>query len=205
VKENRYLDVFIDKGMSHGQKVVFSGEADQAPDIEPGDIVLVLQEKEHSVFRREGEDLHITKKLKLVEALAGFQFQITHLDGRILLVKSQVGEIIKPGDYRWIEHEGMPQHRNPFEKGRLKIIFDVEFPAIGSLNSQQIKQLQSVLPAAPPVQALPAEFEEVTAITAEEAPNASRRRGGREAYDDDDEYEDAHRGGGGGGVQCHQQ
>lgn len=53
-------------GMQHNQKIVFSGEADQAPDIEPGDIVLVLQEKEHPVFKRDGMDLHITKTIKLV-------------------------------------------------------------------------------------------------------------------------------------------
>ena len=48
-KENKLLEVHVDKGMKHGQKITFSGEADQAPNIEPGDIVLVLQEKEHEV------------------------------------------------------------------------------------------------------------------------------------------------------------
>lgn len=48
-KETKLLEVHVDKGMKHGQKITFSGEADQAPGIEPGDIVLVLQEKEHEV------------------------------------------------------------------------------------------------------------------------------------------------------------
>jgi len=200
-KESKFIDVFVDKGMSHGQKITFSGEADQAPDIEPGDIVLVLQEKEHAVFKREDQDLHMLKKIKLVEALGGFQFQITHLDGRVLLVKSSPGEVIKPGDYRWVEGEGMTQHRNPFDKGRLKIVFDVEFPAPSTLNPQQIKVLQSVLPPAAAPQPLPAEYEEVNPITAEEAPG-TRRRGAREAYDDDDDEDGHHRA---GGVQCHQQ
>lgn len=200
-KETKTLDVFIDKGMHHNQKIMFSGEADQAPDIEPGDIILVLQEKEHPVFKRDGEDLHMTKKIKLAEALCGFTFQITHLDGRVLLVKSQEGEIIKPGDSRWIVGEGMPQHRNPFDKGRLKIVFDVEFPEPGSVTRDHMKVLQGVLPKAAPAEPVPAEHEEVVPITVEESQH-SRRRGGREAYDEDEDDEGGHRG---GGVACHQQ
>lgn len=48
-KEVKILEVHVDKGMKHGQKITFGGEADQAPGVEPGDIVLVLQEKEHEV------------------------------------------------------------------------------------------------------------------------------------------------------------
>lgn len=49
VKDVKILEVHVDKGMKHGQKITFGGEADQAPGVEPGDIVLVLQEKEHEV------------------------------------------------------------------------------------------------------------------------------------------------------------
>lgn len=49
VKEVKILEVHVDKGMKHGQKITFGGEADQAPGVEPGDIVLVLQEKDHEV------------------------------------------------------------------------------------------------------------------------------------------------------------
>lgn len=49
VKDVKILEVHVDKGMKHGQKITFGGEADQAPGVEPGDIVLVLQEKENEV------------------------------------------------------------------------------------------------------------------------------------------------------------
>lgn len=51
-KEVKVLEVHVDKGMKHGQKITFSGEADQSPNTEPGDIILVLQEKDHEVRQR---------------------------------------------------------------------------------------------------------------------------------------------------------
>lgn len=54
-KETKLLEVHVDKGMKHGQKITFSGEADQAPGVEPGDIVLVLQEKEHEVKKKDSD------------------------------------------------------------------------------------------------------------------------------------------------------
>jgi DnaJ family protein A protein 2 len=67
------------------------------PDTQAGDIVFVLQQKEHSKFQRKGDDLFVEHTLSLTEALCGFQFPLTHLDGRQLLVKTTPGEIIKPG------------------------------------------------------------------------------------------------------------
>lgn len=67
------------------------------PDTVTGDIVFVLQQKEHPKFKRKGEDLFYEHTLSLTEALCGFQFALTHLDGRQLLIKSNPGEVVKPG------------------------------------------------------------------------------------------------------------
>ena len=68
------------------------------PDTVTGDIVFVLQQKEHPRFKRKGDDLFVEHTLSLTEALCGFRFVLTHLDGRQLLVKSNPGEVIKPGE-----------------------------------------------------------------------------------------------------------
>lgn len=49
VRDRKILEVHVDKGMTDGQKIVFSGEGDQEPGLEPGDLVIVLEEKEHDV------------------------------------------------------------------------------------------------------------------------------------------------------------
>ncbi|KAL5678051.1 hypothetical protein ACJX0J_014182, partial [Zea mays] len=83
--------------MSHnGQKITFPGEADEAPDTATGDIIFVLQQKEHPKFKRKGDDLFYEHTLTLTESLCGFQFVLTHLDNRQLLIKSNPGEVVNP-------------------------------------------------------------------------------------------------------------
>ena len=48
----RRREVHIDKGMKDGQKITFHGEGDQEPGLEPGDIIIVLDQKDHAVFTR---------------------------------------------------------------------------------------------------------------------------------------------------------
>lgn len=49
------------------------------------------------VFQRDVNDLHMTHKIGLVEALCGFQFTFKHLDGRQIVVKYPPGKVIEPG------------------------------------------------------------------------------------------------------------
>lgn len=57
------------------------------------------------------------------------------------------GEVIKPDSWKCINEEGMPVHGRPYEKGNLYIRFSVKFPE--SLSSEEVTQLQQVLPPGP--------------------------------------------------------
>ena len=85
--------LLIGLGMEDGQKIVFNGEGDQEPNIEPGDIVIVLDEQEHDTFKRVGTDLSMRIELSLVEALCGFKRPIKTLDDRTIVISSIPGEI----------------------------------------------------------------------------------------------------------------
>uniref|UniRef100_A0A3P8R0I5 DnaJ heat shock protein family (Hsp40) member A2b n=1 Tax=Astatotilapia calliptera TaxID=8154 RepID=A0A3P8R0I5_ASTCA len=197
-KETKVLEVHVDKGMRHGQKITFTGEADQAPGMEPGDIVLVLQEKEHEDFRRDGSDLHMVHRIGLVEALCGFQFTVTHLDGRQLLVKYPPGKVIEPGCIRVVKGEGMPQYRNPFEKGDLYIKFEVQFPENNWINPEKLNELECLLPARAETPVIAADAEEVD-LTDFDRSQGSGSGARREAYNDSSDEEGGHHG---PGVQC---
>ena len=85
--------------MKDGQQLRFSGEGDQEPGLEAGDIVVILDEKEHEVFRRHHSDLSMQMQLTLTEALCGFQKGIQTLDDRTLVITSYPGIVfIKAGN-----------------------------------------------------------------------------------------------------------
>lgn len=146
LRQKKILEVHIDKGMKDGQKIVFHGEGDQEPGLEPGDIIIVLDQKEHAVFTRQGEDLFMNMELQLVESLCGFQKPLKTLDNRTLLITSHPGELIRPGDKKCVLNEGMPIYRRPFEKGRLIILFNVVFPEENFLPLNKLKELERYLP-----------------------------------------------------------
>ncbi|KAF0700512.1 hypothetical protein As57867_008938, partial [Aphanomyces stellatus] len=193
-KERKVLEVHIEKGMRNGQRITFSGEADQAPGIPAGDIVFVVQEKEHSVFQRKGGNLIMEKKISLVEALCGFETIVEHLDGRHLHVKSVAGEVIKPNQFKAVHGEGMPQHGNPFVKGQLVILFKVEFP--NTVTPEQAGLLKTIFPAPTPLQSF-AHAEE--AYLSDFDAEAAKHQAQQEAYDSDDDRGQQR------GVQCQQQ
>mmetsp|Transcript_23397 Transcript_23397/g.53697 ORF Transcript_23397/g.53697 Transcript_23397/m.53697 type:complete len:286 (+) Transcript_23397:205-1062(+) len=70
--ERKVLEVHIEKGMKHNQKVQFRGMADEVPGMEPGDVNFIVQEKDHELFKRKGADLLVTKDISLNQALCGF-------------------------------------------------------------------------------------------------------------------------------------
>jgi hypothetical protein len=90
------LEVHIQKGSPDNHKVVFREMADEHPDADTGDVIFVLKQQEHALFKRRGADLFIERDISLVEALCGFEMEITHLDGRKLLIKTAPGDIVKP-------------------------------------------------------------------------------------------------------------
>jgi len=83
-------------GMKDGQQIRFTAEGDQEPGIEPGDIIVVLDEQKHPVFKHRGNDLFIDFELDLVDALCGFQKTIETLDKRTLLITSLPGILCSP-------------------------------------------------------------------------------------------------------------
>ncbi|KAB5525819.1 hypothetical protein PHYPO_G00144590 [Pangasianodon hypophthalmus] len=174
VKEVKILEVHVDKGMKHGQKITFGGEADQAPGVEPGDIVLVLQEKEHETYRRDGHDLHMTHKLR------------------------PAGKVIEPGSIRVVRGEGMPHYRNPFEKGDLFIKFEVQFPENKWISPEKLSELEDLLPsrAEAPIISGDAEEVDLQEFNVSQSSSGSHRR---EAYNDSSDEEGGHHG---PGVQC---
>jgi DnaJ-class molecular chaperone len=211
VSEKKILEVFLDKGMQDGQRITFAGEGDQMPGIVPGDVIIVVDEREHPTFKRKGDHLFMEQAIPLITALAGGVFVVRHLDDRLLKVTILPGEVIKPGDTKCITGEGMPGYKRPFDKGNLYVKFDLTFPPGNWIaDPAQFAALEALLPPRPalPVSAgVLAGAEDVVLSSMDANPPGAGGRGGRghaheEHMDEDDE---GHGHGGGPGVQCAQQ
>lgn len=202
-KERKVLEVHIEKGMKNGQKVVFRGMADEKPNMEPGDINFVVQEKEHSLFKRKGADLLITKTLSLNEALCGFEWTITHLDKREIVIKSRPGEVIQPESaggqpfVKIVSGEGMPSKGNPFVKGNLYVLFTVEFPTDGELDEDTVNVLKKTLPN--PKMDLNYDEDEVEVCHLDGGDVKNFGKGGAHMQDDESDDEDGQQ-----NVECRQ-
>lgn len=131
VEEKKVLEVYIPRGSKEGDKIVLQGEADEAPDHETGDIIFLLEEKDHEVFSRAGADLTAPLRVSLAEALTGFsRVVLKHLDGRGIQITHPKGKILRPGQVLKVESEGMPLKKGD-GKGDLFLIVDIEFPIDG--------------------------------------------------------------------------
>ncbi|KAG8944866.1 Type I HSP40 co-chaperone [Tulasnella sp. 424] len=197
VSEKKFLEVHIDKGMKGGQTINFPGESDQAPDTIPGDVVIVVEEKQHPRFRREGNDLWYDAEIDLLTALAGGQFAIQHLDDRALMINLVPGEVIKHGALKVIRGQGMPSQRH-HELGDLFVRCNVKFP--DSIDPAVVPELEKALPPRAPVQTFApnvmVEEVDMTDLDAKQQTRAGKASG--EDMDDDEE-------GGEPRVQCAQQ
>ncbi|KAG9315267.1 hypothetical protein JVU11DRAFT_4401 [Chiua virens] len=147
VQEKTRQEIFVEKGMPDGYRIVLAGAGDQEPNIPPGDVVFRLKTIPHESFERSGSDLLATVKITLSEALLGFsRILVTHLDGRGVSISSPPGKIITPGQTIRLRGEGMPTFKNPDRKGNLYIILEIEMPNSEWLKRVDRTALETLLP-----------------------------------------------------------
>ncbi|EDW03746.1 dnaJ protein homolog 1 isoform X2 [Drosophila grimshawi] len=141
-KEDKVLQISIKPGWKSGTKVTFQKEGDQAPGKIPADIVFIIRDKPHAMFKREGCDLRYTARLTLKQALCGVVFQVPTMSGDKLRI-STMQEIIKPNTVKRIQGYGLPFPKDTTRKGDLLVAFDIQFPE--KLTAAQKEVLRDML------------------------------------------------------------
>ena len=129
--------------MSHGQKIVLRGAADQDPHLETGDIVFYIDQITHPFFRRRGDDLFVRQNVSLLQALTGAAVTIDHLNGEKVKLVTKRGDVLAPGAVRCVDRLGMPVYGQEGKFGKLFVQFQVKFPS--GLTEEQMQKLQNVL------------------------------------------------------------
>jgi DnaJ-related protein SCJ1 len=112
----------IQRGAARDSRVVYENEADASPDYVAGDLVVTLVEKDPELevdnpdqvdgifFRRRGDDLFWREVLSVREAWMGdWTRNLTHMDGHIVRLGRERGQVVQPGHVETVIGEGMPK------------------------------------------------------------------------------------------------
>lgn len=142
-KEEKVLNITVKPGWKAGTKITFQQEGDQTPGKIPADIIFIIRDKQHPVFKREGSDLRYNAPISLKQALCGTSVSVPTLHGDRLTVNTQ-GEIIKPTTVKRLNGRGLPFPKEPSRRGDLLVSFDIKFPE--TLPSGTKELLSEILP-----------------------------------------------------------
>jgi len=137
VLEKKDLSIEIKAGMKDGDQIRLEKECDQTPGIETGDVVVIIQQKPHSLFKRVNEHLLMEKEISLGEALCGGRFSFLHPSGKTMYV--ELDEIVSPNKILCLVSEGMTS------QGHLFIKFSVKFPD-HKFTQYQMNELNKIFP-----------------------------------------------------------
>ncbi|XP_022659590.1 dnaJ protein homolog 1-like isoform X2 [Varroa jacobsoni] len=125
-REEKVLTINVKPGWKAGTKITFQKEGDQSPGTTPADIVFIIRDKPHELFKRDGVDIRYTAKITLREALTGTRIQVPTLQGGT--VSLHYNELIKPTTTKRVQGQGLPYPRDPSKRGDMIISFDIRFP-----------------------------------------------------------------------------
>jgi len=127
------LTIDTKPGWKKGTKITFEEKGNERPNVTPADVVFIVDEKPHSEFTRDGNDLIVTRRISVPEAFTGYTVHLTTLDGRNLTLP--INDVIHPNYQKVVPNEGMPILGDPTKRGILKIKFDIRFPT--RVNAEQ--------------------------------------------------------------------
>lgn len=86
------VSVKVPAGISTGKKLRLSGKGAASPHGGPrGDLYVLIRVLDHPVFKRDGEDLTLTKEIRFTEAVSGTEIEVATIDQKTLRLKIPPG------------------------------------------------------------------------------------------------------------------
>lgn len=122
-KEEKTITIQIPKGCGQSIKMMKQGVGNIKKNMEPGDLIIIVQVKEHKLYKVQQNNLILEKKIKFGTSLLGIYFSINHINGKKLNIYTK-GQIFNE-EVRIIPGLGLPHIQNQ-ELGDLIIKFEVE-------------------------------------------------------------------------------
>ncbi len=142
VVESETIYVPIHQGIDENEIIILREKGHVASDVLKGDIKIIINIENRSIFRRSGLDLIYIHKLSLKDALCGFSFDIQHINGKSMKLTNLSNKtVITPTSKKVLQNLGMMREK---QVGNLILEFDIVFPT--TLSDDQINTLVTILP-----------------------------------------------------------
>lgn len=124
--KDKTIKVNIPPGIDHGRRIRMAGEGEAAPrGAKPGDLYILISIKQHSLFRRDENNLFCRVPLPITTAVLGGSIDVPTLAGKSAALKIPAGT--QTGQQFRIRGQGMPILRSE-SRGDLYIEIYVETP-----------------------------------------------------------------------------
>jgi molecular chaperone DnaJ len=134
IEKPRTTEINIPPGIgNHDRLRIISGGEAGLYGGETGDLYIIINVKEHRLYKRQGDDLKCEVPVKMVTATIGGNIEIPSINGTI--IKVTIPEGTQSGTELKIKERGMPTAKNPKAFGNLFIKITVETPT--SLSKKQ--------------------------------------------------------------------
>jgi molecular chaperone DnaJ len=106
VSRTEPLEVRIKAGTRDGQRIRLAGKGNAgAHGGAAGDLYVIIRIEPHPVFRRDGDDIHLTVPVSATEAALGAKIEVPTIDGRALL---KIPPGTQPGQKLRLREKGVP-------------------------------------------------------------------------------------------------
>jgi molecular chaperone DnaJ len=136
VERSESIKVRIKPGTRDGQRIRLPGRGNAGTMGAPaGDLYIVVRAGEHPVFKREGDDIHLTVPVTLSEAALGSKVEVPTIDGRALLripPGTQCGQKLR------LREKGVPSAVNEGQRGDEIVEIHTVTPKVADERSKEI-------------------------------------------------------------------
>ncbi len=142
VRARRDISVKIPAGVGEGMRVRLAAQGEVGPGGGPaGDLYVEVHEQAHDIFVRQGDDLHCTVSVPMVDAALGVTVTVDAiLDG---LSEITVPPGTQPGSIIALRGRGMP-HLRSATRGDLHVHVDVVVPTrLDHQDSELLRELKT--------------------------------------------------------------
>lgn len=139
VRAEDIISINIPAGVAEGMQLSVSGKGNAAARGGiAGDLLVLIEEEEHPLLKREGNNLYFEQYVSFTDAALGTSIEVPTIDGK---AKIKIDGGTQPGKVLRLRGKGLPQV-NSYEKGDLLVNINVWIPQ--KLSKEESKILEKL-------------------------------------------------------------